>query len=125
MRARIVHRIFCIFIFYFFFISHKISRVLFIGIRTLGYEHGYVLRVFHKSPDFREYNDLTSTMRCFAIPRSATQVKRNTMQSRYTPYSDVVNNARKGLLFLCPLWLACALTQFTHRTKNALLLRRR
>lgn len=43
-----------------------------------------MLRVLHKSPDFREYNDLTSTMRCFTIPPSATQVKGNTMQSRHT-----------------------------------------
>jgi len=42
------------------------------------------MRVAQRVRGFRECDDLTLTMRDFAIPRSATQVKRNTMQSGHT-----------------------------------------
>lgn len=49
----------------------------------------------------RECDDLTLTMRGFAIPRSATRMKRNTMQSGHIVYSDGNDDKKKrGLLFL-------------------------
>lgn len=97
------------------------------------------MHVLHKSSGFRECDGLTLTIRGFAIPRSATRVKRNTMQSGHIVRSDSNDDnddndddddkKERGLLFP-PLSaaLARALSRFcsgSHRIKHLTMLPQR
>lgn len=83
----------------------------------LACAHDYVQQ---ESPDFRKCDDLTSTMRSFAIPWSVTRVKRNTMQSGHTIQW---RREKRGLLFLCLLVLSRGFCSSSHRIKHLALMK--
>jgi len=60
---------------------HRLFRHFLSLIAEYAYDHVCAVYCTSNPPGFRECDDLALTMRGFAIPRSATRVKRNTMQS--------------------------------------------